>query len=410
MRGMDLLYYARRQMTGRPWQTILNALGVAVGVALVIALFSLTIAYQRAITTPFTSSGTSLVLSNPAQGSGRTPAATGVILPASNRVIDMGEVGRLANLPGARQITATLQLWSFDPGRYKVIVGVDPDAPAIGPAMARQWIEAGRYFNRDESGVAVLEYHYARFCGYKVGSQITIAGKQFKVIGIFKVQEGAQLTAANVYLPLADAQALAGVGPNTVNTIYLELKDAGTWKQSIAAIHGDFPDLAVTDADSSLTMSDSMLALLQKFAWPGAALIIALCLLFVFRSLSASIEERIGEFGTMKTVGWRRRDVQHLLTVELLIQVIIGAVLGMVLGSLGAYLISLWQVTVPQVGMAPPLPGMASTAATIRLQAVFPLALYLSCFGAAILIGFLVAVTIARRVSALKPSEAWRQL
>lgn len=102
---------------------------------------------------------------------------------------------------------------------------------------------------------------------------------------------------------LADAQMLAGVGPETVNSVYVELKDASHWKQSIATIHQILPELTVTSADSALAMSDSILALLDKLAWPGAVLVIVLSVLFVHRSLAASTWERIGEFGIMKALG-----------------------------------------------------------------------------------------------------------
>lgn len=407
---MNLASYAWREITKRPGRTILNALGVSLGMALVILLFSITLAYKEAVMAPFIASSTDITLNKPGQEKASAPVAQGVILPAANQAIGTDVLKRLAQMPEVKQTAAVLQLWSFDPGRFKVIVGLDPNMPSLGPAKVREWIKEGRFFGSGERGVAVLDSHYARFYGNKVGSQLTIAGQNYEVIGTCEIKEGAQLTAANIYLPLIDAQTLAGVGPETVNSVYVELKDASSWKQSIAEIHQVFPEVTVTSADSALAMSDSMLALLDKLALPGAVLIIVLSVLFVHRSLSASTWERIGEFGTMKALGWSRRDIRRALMLELFSQVLIGAVLGLCLSALGSILASHWQINVSSFGSTPPLPGMAPSANTIQLPVVFSTSLYLSALGAVLFVGLIVAVTIAKKVAEIKPAEAWRHL
>jgi putative ABC transport system permease protein len=407
---MNLFHYAWREITGRPWRTFLNAMGVAIGVALVIVLFNITFAYQKAVTEPFSATDIDFTLNRPGTDNSTVTAAQGVILPSDNQAMSAEEVERINKLPEIQKTLAVLQLWSFDPGQFKVIMGLAPDATAMGPAKIRDWIKEGRFFTAEDKGVAVLESHFARFYGYKVGKPITISGKLFTIVGIYEVREGAQLTAANVYLPLNEAQALAGVDQNTINQVYLGLKDAGNWKQAIAAINQTVPGVEVTSADSTLATSDSILALLHKLAWPAAILLIVVNLLFVYRTLVASVWERIGEFGTMKAIGWRSRDIFHALTLELFFQVVLGALLGLAIGALGSYLSSRWQIQIPQVSEAPPLPGMATAPSSIRLPLVFPLDLYLACFTGAIGVGFMVTLVVAKRISALKPADAWRKL
>lgn len=407
---MNLAYYAWREIAKRPGRTILNALGISLGMALVILLFSITLAYKEAVMAPFIASSTDITLSKPGLEKASAPVAQGVILPTANQSIGADALKRLAMIPEIKQTAAVLQLWSFDPGRFKVIVGLDPNMPPIGLAKVREWVKVGRFFGSDERGVAVLDSHYARFYGYKVGSQVSIAGQKFRVIGTCEIKEGAQITSANIYLPLIDAQTLAGVGPETVNSVYVELKDASRWKQSITAIHQALPELTVTSADSALAMTDSMLALLDKLALPGASLIIVLSVLFVHRSLSASTWERVGEFGTMKALGWSRRDIERALMLELFFQVLIGAVLGLCLSALGSLLAGCWHIKVSSIGNAPPLPGMAPAADAIRLPTVFSTSLYLSAFSIVLFVGLIVALTIAKKAAKIKPAEAWRYL
>jgi putative ABC transport system permease protein len=408
---MNLWYYAKREIAGRPMHTVLNALTVAIGVAMIITLFSVSMAYEKAVTSPFTSIATDIALSRVRDDTSKTPAAKGVILPSANQAIDLREINRLCALPEVKEAAAALLLWSFDPGQFKVIVGMDPNSPAIGPSKAREWIKEGRFFEQGETGVAVLESHYAKFYGLKVGDHLTIAEHQFPVVGVYEVREGAQLTSANIYLPLADAQILAGVDNDTVNSIYLKIKDASRWRHVVDTINQEFPGLTITSADSALAMSDSLLALLYKLSWPAAIIVIAVCVLFVHRSLASTTWERLKEFGTMKALGWRHRDISRVLTLELFFQVALGAMLGLVLGAFGSFLSSRWQIDAFQLSEPPPLPGMAAaTNAAIRLPALFPGSLYVGSLIGALVVGLFVALLVARKAAAIRPSESWRRL
>lgn len=408
---MDLLHYALREAFGRPGRTALNALGVAIGVALVIVLFSTTLAYRKAITLPFTATATDFTVSRPGSNKTAVPSAQGVILPTADQAIKTAEVERIASLPEVKQKVTALQIWSFDPGQFKVIFGIEPNSPAIGPAIVKEWIKSGRFFKTGEKKVAVLESHFARFYSLKVGDQVTVANQKFAVIGIYEVRQGVQLSAANIYIPLSDAQVLAKVSPDTVNTISLKLKNAEHWRQAMADIRQEFPDLAITSADSAIAMSDSMLTLLNNLAWPSAGLVIIISILFIYRSLAASTWERVGEFGTSKAVGWRSRDIRNALALELFVQVALGAAAGLVLGALGAWLTGGWEIQMPQLnGNAPPLPGTAMVNGSIQLPVVFPFDLYLASFGIALVLGLLIAFMVAKKVAALKPTEAWRSL
>ena len=184
--------------------------------------FSITLAYKEAVMAPFTTSSTDITLTRPGQEKASVPIAQGVILPASNQAIGTDVLKRLAQMAEVKQTAAVLQLWSFDPGRFKVIVGLDPNSQPLGPAKVRERVKEGRFFGPGERGVVVLDSHFARFYGYKVGSQVIIAEQTFNVIGTCEMKEGAQLTAANIYLPLTDAQMLAGVGNSQVRLCGVE--------------------------------------------------------------------------------------------------------------------------------------------------------------------------------------------
>jgi hypothetical protein len=90
------------------------------------------------------------------------------------------------------------------------VTGVDPSNDALGP-LSSGTITGGHTFTTAESdsNVAVVDSDYAKAQNLKVGSAVTVAGKTFSVIGIVQAAQG--VTSADVYIPLARAQALASM-------------------------------------------------------------------------------------------------------------------------------------------------------------------------------------------------------
>ena len=105
----------------------------------------------------------------------------------------------------------------------------------LGPLSSGK-LSSGRTFRSSDAhaDVAVLDSNYATQNKLKVGSAITIAKTSFTVIGI--VAEPSAQAASAAYIPLARAQALAGMS-GQVNTIYVSASSAS----GIAAVSGRSP-------------------------------------------------------------------------------------------------------------------------------------------------------------------------
>jgi putative ABC transport system permease protein len=80
-------------------------------------------------------------------------------------------------------------------------------------------------------------------------------------------------------------------------------------------------------------------------------IVLAMVLLSVANSVNMSAFERVAEFGTMRALGTRHREVTLLILAEAVVLGAVGAVLGMLLGSLAAIVIS--AIGIPM----PPVPG-----------------------------------------------------
>ena len=114
---------------------------------------------------------------------------------------------------------------SFTPTSFSVD-GVDlaSNAAGLGPLSTGK-LTAGRTLagSDNTANVALVDANYAKSNKISVGSTATIAKTSFKVVGI--VSTPASATSYDFYIPLARAQALAGL-KNDINTIYVTADSA----------------------------------------------------------------------------------------------------------------------------------------------------------------------------------------
>jgi putative ABC transport system permease protein len=190
--------------------------------------------------------------------------------------------------------------------------------------------------------VALIDASYAKSASLKVGSDVTIAGTKFPVVGI--VTNPASDASADVYIPLARAQALASPAQaGKVNTIYVAADssaDIATVQKEIQqAVHGatvtTSADLA-NEVTGSLSSASSLANNLGK--WLAVAVLVAAFLLASLLTLSA-VSRRTREFGTLKALGWRSRRVIGQVMGESITLGIIGGVVGVALGFIGAEIV-----------------------------------------------------------------------
>ena len=188
---------------------------------------------------------------------------------------------------------------------------------------------------------AVLSSSYATQHKLKAGSTVTIAKTTFKVVGIVSVPAGD--SSSDVYIPLARAQALAGL-KNTVNTVYVAATSGSDITAVSREISAGLPKATVTnssDLAKELTGSVSSASSLANNLgrWLAIAVLAAAFLLASLLTMSA-VSRRVREFGTLKALGWRSRRVIGQVVGEAVVIGIIGGIVGVGLGYLGSTLVT----------------------------------------------------------------------
>ena len=99
-------------------RTLVNVLGIAVGIALFVSINAVSAAYQKAISLPFKNIGADIVVQRAEKrslDSGQPPASMrGIRLPFSNQILSMQDMERLKTIPGVNAMATALLLWEFD--------------------------------------------------------------------------------------------------------------------------------------------------------------------------------------------------------------------------------------------------------------------------------------------------------
>ena len=377
--------YLRRELRGRMRQAIFIALGLAVGIGLVIIVTAASSGVKKAQGTVLQNLygvGTSAtVTKSPTAGSFTRPRRNFNFKPGStvkiNQLTATGSLGSLddsaittisklngvaaaAGAVTANNVNTTFKIpnfnsggggsggapgggapggggsggsfrgpRSFSAGNQVTVNGADLSSGGqpLGP-LSNGTLSSGRTLKASDanSDVAVVDSSYARSASLKVGSQVKIAGKKFPVIGIVKDPSG-----TDIYIPLARAQALASM-KGKVNTVYV----AATSATDIAAVQKEIraavPGATVTTSASlasevtgSLSSASSLANNLGR--WLAIAVLIAAFLLASLLTMAA-VARRVREFGTLKALGWRSRRIIGQVMGESVAIGIIGGIAG----------------------------------------------------------------------------------
>jgi ABC-type lipoprotein release transport system permease subunit len=252
-----------------------------------------------------------------------------------------GGGGNRGGATGAPQGQVTGGGANFNINAYTVY-GTDVTKPALGPLTSSK-ITSGRTFTTAEanSKVVVADSAYAKTKKLKVGSTVTIKSVKYKVIGIATATSGD--AAANLYIPLTQAQTLSG-DKNKVTTIYVKATDSKQISAVKKTIQSNVSGTTVTTSadladtvSGSLSTASSLATSVGK--WLSIAVLIAAFLVAGLLTSSA-VSRRVREFGTLKALGWKSGRVTRQVVGEAIVNGLVGGVLGIALGLAGAYVVT----------------------------------------------------------------------
>ncbi len=408
--------YVLKELRHHHNRTLVNILGIGIGIALFVSINAVNAAYQKAVSLPFKNLGADVVVQRPekrAVDSGQPPASMrGIRLPFSNQLLPSRDLEKLKTIEGVDSMASSLLLWEFDKGGFRTIMGVDLAQPSLGPVKVKEWLKEGRFPQKEEE--VVLEKHYAKFQHKKIGDAMEINGRPFSVVGLLEIKEGSQIASSNIYLPLQDAQSLLGGESSGVNIVYLRLKNPSLLGQVKTSIARQLDGVSVASSDSSLELMGGVSKISDQFSLIVSIIALGGAVFLIVKAMLSNLVERSREIGILKAVGWTERDVQKQLMGEVFLQSLAGGVLGVLMGYFFSYLLGFLSIPVSTPWELNLLPAFAkdtaAVAQSVRLPVSISAGLTSVSLALSVAAGGMASYVMGKRTARMKPVEILRQM
>lgn len=260
-------------------------------------------------------------------------------------VLPQGAITPLEAIPGVERVAGIVRvpvIVSRDAERRPAnLIGFDPNRGLGGP-----WsLTEGRA--PSATGEVTIAAELAGSFGAGVGDELQIAGKSFQIVGLSG--ETAAIAGKIVFLTLADAQRLAGLGEN-VSFILIRLKDHSAARQVAKAINDSEAGVSaltrdeISQNDRDL-LGDLFVAPIQVMSTAGLLVGLAIVGLTMYTTTA----ERLRDFGVLKAIGAPSRFLLRVVATQAAFLVGIGFVLGfLAVEAAGPIIIRLF----PDIGVA----------------------------------------------------------
>ena len=338
LRPGDLARLASIGLRTRKLRAALSAVGIAIGVAAIVAVLGLAASSQAALLAEIQALGTNLLTVVNGQSLSGGPAE----LPAS-------APGMIARLPGvtAVQDTGTVNVSAYKSPRIPSIetnaLSVDATTLAL-PAAAGTGLAQGRFLNAATAGepVAVLGATTARLLGIDrivPGMRIWVGGRWFSVTGILRPASYAPEIDAAVLIGFAAAEKYLGFDGHP-SQIYVRTtpndQAVTTAVDGLLAAQADPENPGQVDvsqpSDALTAQADAKGALDTLFLGLGAVALLVGAI-GVANIMVISVLERRSEIGLRRALGATRRHIRIQFLAEAITLSLLGGVAGILIGA-----------------------------------------------------------------------------
>lgn len=310
---MNFLQVIFRGLLRRPVRTGLTVLGIAIGIAAVVALVGMASGYEKSVVNQLDAIGIDVVVSN-MQG--------GIMPKAFAESVRDG----IAAMPGVSEANATLmQMLSVEDAPMMVVYG-------------REWgsftwdgfkVLEGRLPRDAGEHAVVLGRLAAEVLGKGVGDPLQIEADEFTVVGIVDGSSVLENGAVNLALPRF--QEASGY-EERVNFVNVRVDDGTDVGALCTGIEAQYPGLRAV-ASGEVVGTSQGFQMARAMSWSTSFLAIIVGVLGVMNTMLMSVFERKHEIGVLLALGWQRTRIMTLILCESAAMGLLGGVVGVMLGA-----------------------------------------------------------------------------
>ncbi len=356
-----------KNLLGRKTRSLLTIVGIAIGIAAMVALVAIADGLEEGYTAMLTGSQGDLIVT-------QSDAAD-----ISAAAVDEQVGQQLEALPEVEDLTGMLQsIVTAEGARYFMLFGYDPQ----GFAIEHFKIVEGEGLS--DSKQVIIGKIAAENFKKGIGDSLKLFGSAFRIVGIYETGNG--MEEGGGVVSLSDAQALLSK-PHQVALYTLRLKPGADVEELRRKIERRIPDVTTSQSGQVANVQQTI-QMVRGFAWGIAFIAILIGAVGMMNTVLMSVFERTREIGVLRSLGWRRGRVLGLIMGESLALSLIGGLAGTALGV----------AAVRALGRSSGTGGL--------LQGRFSAGLFIQALVVALTLGALGGFYPAWRASQLTPMEA----
>jgi len=340
MNVTELLRLAMSRLRTQRLRAALTMLGVIIGVASVVALVGVGQGTTSNITSQLASLGTNLLTINPTEGGSDGSTSLSV-----DDAVAIGDLSGVAAV--APEVSTSLTVTAGEETTETTIVGTTAAYPTVRAYSVWQGSSLTDVSVDRALRVAVLGKSTAdnlKLDESDIGSQISIGGIGFTVVGILQPKGGSgfQDPDDQVLVPVGTVQKyfLGGDSVRSIGVSVASGADMDTTKAEITALlrqrhdlaSADEDDFAIFDQTQLLAAASSISGTLTLLLGGIASISLVVGGIGIMNIMLVSVRERTREIGIRKAIGARAGDILAQFLVEALTLSLLGGLLGVAVG------------------------------------------------------------------------------
>jgi len=322
-----LVKIAIRDLSPRRGRAILTVLGVAIGVAVVIALLAIGYGLEDSIKETL----------NSLIGSGFVVVPQGITSSVFSGGIIPGKVAvEIERVDGVETVIPVLVEMGFTEetgSNAFLVVGV----PVDKAEKALPKVVDGRFWrSRRDRRTAVLGSALAKVLSVEVGDKLEIyrtpydrEGVEVTVIGVMS-STGVFVEDQAVYLPLETVQK-AYSEEDKISAVFVKVKaeNADAVRKELLK---EFPDYMIIENEEIIENVENILNVVRGTLLGIGGISTVIGGLSVMNSIMIAVNEKIRDIGILRTIGASKKQVLLLFLLEGVVYAVLGGALGLAIG------------------------------------------------------------------------------
>ncbi len=396
--------YALRNLTHQGLRSYLTLLGVIIGIAAIVTLFSLGSGLNNAAQEQFEQLGSNTLFVAPAGefSQGAQGSSTNV------KTISEGTINKIKSIPQVEVVLAPVTApMTIKFGRESVsgtFIATSPEESKEFAATGFLEIDEGRApENRDVFSVIIGHgLAYETFDqDIRVGDKIEIEDRSFKVIAIAKQNAQSFGGGPNVNTTVFGTKRGFNQVFSETNPVFMLVKTVRTEDLDLVkdkinrifeSLYGkDQKVFEIVTSEQLLEQIGQFLAVIQLVLVGIASISLLVGGIGITNTMVMSVLERTSEIGVMKAVGATNTLVLAVFLTEAAFIGLVGGVFGVIFGYLLAFIV-----------------GAVSVASGLALKVEIDIALIIGSLLFAMIVGMISGYIPARRAAKMDPVAALR--